>query len=60
MFARCLQTLATTQIDSLAFHKAIQGYFNAALQPIVAPESQAEDLMALLHDSEMLRSEDRG
>jgi ATP-dependent Lhr-like helicase len=32
----------------------------ATVRPIVAPESQAEDLMALLHDSEMLRSEDRG
>lgn len=27
-----LQTLATTQIDSLSFHKAVQGYFNALLR----------------------------
>ncbi len=27
-----MQTLATTQIDSLSFHKAVQGYFNALLR----------------------------
>jgi hypothetical protein len=27
-----LQTLATTSIDSLSFHKAIQGYFNATMR----------------------------
>src|SRR5690349_17511118 len=45
-----LQTLATTPIDSLAFHKAIQGYFNAALR---GQERRLESLGRWLHGEEV-------
>jgi hypothetical protein len=45
-----LQTLATTPIDILAFHKAIQGYFNAALR---GQERRLESLERWLHGEEV-------
>jgi len=45
-----LHTLANTPIDSLAFHKAIQGYFNAALR---GQERRLESLGRWLHGEEV-------
>ena len=41
-----LQTVATTAVDSLSFHKAIQGYFNALLR---GQERRLETLERWLH-----------
>lgn len=45
-----LQTVATTAIDSLSFHKAIQGYFNALLR---GQERRLETLERWLHGEEI-------
>ncbi|MBZ0307188.1 MAG: ATP-binding protein [Anaerolineae bacterium] len=45
-----LQTLATTMIDSLSFHKAVQGYFNALLR---GQERRLETLQRWLHGEEV-------
>lgn len=45
-----LQTLATTTIDSLSFHKAVQGYFNGLLR---GQERRLESLQRWLHGEEV-------
>jgi len=45
-----LQTLATTPVDSLSFHKAIQGYLNALLR---GQERRQESLERWLHGDEV-------
>ena len=45
-----LQTLATTAIDSLSFHKAVQGYFQALLR---GQERRLESLERWLHGEEV-------
>jgi hypothetical protein len=45
-----LHTLETTAIDSLSFHKAIQGYFNALLR---GQERRLESLERWLHGEEV-------
>jgi hypothetical protein len=45
-----LQTLATTSIDSLSFHKAVQGYFHALLR---GQERRLESLERWLHGEEV-------
>jgi len=45
-----LQTLATTTIDSLSFHKAVQGYFHALLR---GQERRLESLERWLHGEEV-------
>jgi hypothetical protein len=45
-----LQTMATTSIDSLSFHKAIQGYFNALMR---GQELRQESLGRWLHGEEV-------
>ncbi len=45
-----LQTLATTPIDSLSFHKAVQGYFHALLR---GQERRLESLERWLHGEEV-------
>ncbi len=45
-----LQTLATTAIDSLSFHKAVQGYFHALLR---GQERRLESLERWLHGEEV-------
>ncbi len=45
-----LQTLATTPIDSLSFHKAIQGYLHALLR---GQERRQESLQRWLHGEEV-------
>ncbi len=45
-----LQTLATTQVDSLSFHKAVQGYLNALLR---GQELRQESLGRWLHGEEV-------
>jgi hypothetical protein len=44
------QTLATTPIDSLSYHKAVQGYFNALLR---GQELRQESLGRWLHGGEI-------
>jgi hypothetical protein len=45
-----LQTLATTAVDSLSFHKAVQGYFQALLR---GQERRLEALERWLHGEEV-------
>ncbi len=45
-----LQTVATTAVDSLSFHKAIQGYFNALLR---GQSRRLESLGRWLHGEEV-------
>ena len=45
-----LQTLATTPVDSLSFHKAVQGYFSALLR---GQELRQESLGRWLHGEEV-------
>ena len=45
-----LQTLVNTSVDSLSFHKAIQGYFNALLR---GHERRVESLERWLHGEEV-------
>src|SRR5262245_2212135 len=45
-----LQTLETTPVDSLSFHKAVQGYFNALLR---GQERRVESLERWLHGEEV-------
>lgn len=45
-----LQTLATTSIDSLSFHKAVQGYFNALFR---GQQLRLESLERWLHGEEV-------
>ena len=45
-----LQTLATTAIDSLSYHKAVQGYFHALLR---GQERRQESLERWLHGEEV-------
>jgi len=45
-----LQTLATTTIDSLSFHKAVQGYLNGLLR---GQERRLESLQRWLHGEEV-------
>jgi BREX system ATP-binding protein BrxC/D len=45
-----LQTLANTTIDSLSFHKAVQGYFNGLLR---GQERRLETLQRWLHGEEV-------
>ena len=48
--ARLLQTVATTPVDSLSFHKAIQGYLNALLR---GQPRRLEALERWLHGEEV-------
>jgi len=45
-----LHTVATTHVDSLSFHKAVQGYFNALLR---GHERRLESLERWLHGEEV-------
>jgi len=45
-----LQTLATTAVDSLSYHKAVQGYFHALLR---GQERRQESLERWLHGEEV-------
>jgi hypothetical protein len=46
----CLLTLSTTMVDSLSFHKAVQGYFHALLR---GHERRLESLGRWLHGEEV-------
>lgn len=51
-----LQTLATTPVDSLSFHKAVQGYFHALLR---GQELRQEALGRWLHGEEVSPEDSR-